>query len=87
MFVFASIVAGSTIMMPVLFFTSRYGDEMIAADFGHPTANGRSLYVATRFFARDPPELRQLMPGFLLALAEGAVLKQCGCELWDLGGM
>lgn len=26
-----------------------YGDEMIAADFGHPTNGGKTFYIATRF--------------------------------------
>lgn len=58
-------------------------DVLIAADFGHPTANGTSVYVATRFFES---EHKALQPGFILALAECKVLRDCGFLLWDLGG-
>jgi len=57
--------------------------RLIAADFGHPHTYGRAYYVATRFFDR---EFRTLQPGFILAFAEAACLKQAGFELWDLGG-
>ena len=68
-----------------LVFEQWFNDIMVAADFGHPTANGRSIYIATRFFDRDPP-YRLMAPGFILALAECCLLKKYGCYLWDLGG-
>lgn len=63
-----------------------YGDTMIAADFCHPVNGGASVYVATRFFDRSA-EVRQMQPGFLLALAECQYLKSLGCLVWDLGGV
>ena len=68
----------------LLVFELWYGDDMIAADFAHPTNNGSSVYVATRFFDRSKA-VRNLIPGFLLALVECAVLRAHGCCIWDLG--
>ena len=64
-----------------------WGDDLIAGDFAHLTANGRSVYVATRFFSRDNPQHKQIMPGFVLALAACKILQECGVFLWDLGGI
>jgi hypothetical protein len=63
-----------------------YGDEMIAADFAHPTNGGRTVYVATRFFNRGD-DVRQIQPGFVLAFAECKYLRDRGCRIWDLGGI
>ena len=71
----------------LLIFELYYGEELIAADFGHPMNNGYSVYIATRFFDRSSLEIRTIMPGFVLALAECKVLQCLGCELWDLGGV
>jgi hypothetical protein len=57
--------------------------RLVAADFGHPHTNGKTYYVATRFFDR---ELKSLQPGFILAFAEAMCLKEAGVDLWDLGG-
>jgi len=57
--------------------------RLVAADFGHPHTNAKAYYVATRFFDRSE---KTLQPGFILAFAEAACLKQAGVELWDLGG-
>eukprot|EP00443_Scrippsiella_acuminata_P107191 CAMPEP_0115587626 /NCGR_PEP_ID=MMETSP0272-20121206/8301_1 /TAXON_ID=71861 /ORGANISM="Scrippsiella trochoidea, Strain CCMP3099" /LENGTH=879 /DNA_ID=CAMNT_0003022707 /DNA_START=8 /DNA_END=2648 /DNA_ORIENTATION=+ len=57
--------------------------KLVAADFGHPHTHGQAYYVATRFFDR---EYRNLQPGFILAFAEAAFLKQAGFAFWDLGG-
>lgn len=64
-----------------------YNDELIAADFGHSCAGGKSFYVATRFFSRHNEKHKLLQPGFLLALAETKALKDRGYFLWDLGGV
>lgn len=71
----------------LLIFELWYGNELIAADFAHPCNEGLSVYVATRFYERESTELRSLMPGFLLALAECCYLQTAGCRLWDLGGI
>lgn len=55
-----------------------YGDNLIAADFGHPV--GSSFYVATRFFVRD---FKRFQPGFLLAFIEMGILKKWGLSVWD----
>jgi hypothetical protein len=70
----------------LLVFELWYGEDMIAADFGHPSMLGRGLYVATRFYDRSP-EVKQLQPGFLLALLECKILRDAGCFVWDLGGV
>lgn len=71
----------------LLIFELWYGDELIAADFAHPSHQGLTVYVATRFFERNNPAFRLLKPGFLLALVECQYLQSQGCYLWDLGGV
>lgn len=68
----------------LLIFELWYGEDMIAADYAHPTKGGSSVYVATRFFDRSV-EFRNLIPGFLLALVETKYLQRLGCNIWDLG--
>lgn len=68
----------------LLIFELWYGDDMIAADYAHPTNGGSSVYVATRFFDRSVA-VRNLIPGFLLALVETKFLQRQGCHIWDLG--
>lgn len=65
------------------------GDELIAADFGHPTSNFKSYYVATRFFDRNNsnPQVRQLNPGFMNSFASIHYLKELGVKLWDMGSI
>jgi len=63
-----------------------YGEELIAADFSHPTAGGRSVYVATRFFSRREM-YKTMQPGFILALVLCRFLRDRGCCIWDLGGV
>ena len=70
----------------LLIFELWYGDDMIAADFSHPTRNGKHLYVATRFFDRSRPDVKDLSAGFILALSECQYLREKGCKVWDLGG-
>jgi len=58
------------------------GEELIAADIGHPVEGG-SFYVATRFFDEG---YKRYQPGFLLALVENRILKDVfGVQMWDLG--
>lgn len=57
------------------------GDELVAADFGHPVGN--VFYVATRFYQRTE-EMRKLQPGFLLALVESKVLSDAGDHSCDI---
>eukprot|EP00607_Mallomonas_marina_P001280 CAMPEP_0182435452 /NCGR_PEP_ID=MMETSP1167-20130531/75862_1 /TAXON_ID=2988 /ORGANISM="Mallomonas Sp, Strain CCMP3275" /LENGTH=247 /DNA_ID=CAMNT_0024626523 /DNA_START=281 /DNA_END=1021 /DNA_ORIENTATION=+ len=71
----------------LLIFELWLGDILVAADFGHPVAGGRSFYVATRFFDRQSNEIKILQPGFLLAFSECKVLRDIGCYQWDLGGV
>eukprot|EP01034_Spumella_vulgaris_P035078 gene35078-43249_t len=66
----------ASVTPPKLFiFELFYGEELIAADFGHPVFN------------REDHDIKVMMSGFLLALIECKVLKQLGCHLWDLGGV
>jgi len=74
----------STIPPQLLIFELWYGEEMIAADYAHPVCNGRSVYVATRFYNRDA-QYRNLVPGFMLALVVTKYLQELGCCIWDLG--
>ena len=65
----------------------RYNDELVAADFGHPCAGGRSFYLATRYHCKENLQAKQIQPGFLLALVETKILRDHGVVLWDLGGV
>ena len=67
-----------------MIFELYYGDELIAADFGHPTNNGKTVYIATRFYNKCN-EIKAIQPGFLLALVEIEYLRKRGCYIWDLG--
>ena len=48
--------------------------------------HGTCIYIATRFYNRGE-DVRQVQPGFLLALLECKVLQDAGCMVWDLGGV
>uniref|UniRef100_A0A0G4IEL5 Uncharacterized protein n=1 Tax=Chromera velia CCMP2878 TaxID=1169474 RepID=A0A0G4IEL5_9ALVE len=59
------------------------GRRLLAADVGHRI--GGSFYIATRWHDEDPLS-RSVLPGFVLALAEGEFLRQqCGVRFLDFG--
>lgn len=57
-------------------------ERLIAADFGHPVAQKRSFYVATRYY---DVTCKKIQPGFLLSFLEMKFLSNLGFYLWDLG--
>lgn len=73
--------------LKLMIFELWVGDNLVAADFGHPAMSGKTFYVATRFFDRSILSSKQIQPGFLLAFAECKVLRDHGCMYWDLGGV
>lgn len=65
-----------------------YGDELIAADFGHPTNDFKTVYIATRCCKQNDAEIKLLQPGFICSMAACKVLReQVGCFIWDFGGV